>query len=72
MSIISSRAEYEAALKQGRLEFPPLPSYLNNSAECDHDFSFIIYCDGGDWDIARCTRCGEEKVVRCTFEDDYD
>ncbi len=72
MSIKSNKAEYEVALKQGRLKYPPLPSYPNKPTECNHNFSFIIYCDGGDWDIARCTKCGEEKVVRCTFDDDYD
>ena len=72
MSIMDSKLEYEAALKQGRLKYPPLPAYPNNPAQCNHDFSFIIYCDGGDWDIARCRCCGMEQVVHCTFDDDYD
>ena len=56
MSIMDSKLEYEAALKQGRLKYPPLPAYPNKPTQCNHDFSFIIYCDGGDWDIARCRR----------------
>jgi len=72
MSIVDSRSEYEAALRKGRLEYPPLAAYPNRPSECNHDFSFIIYCDGENWDIARCPRCGEERIVPCTFDDDYD
>lgn len=72
MSIMDNKLKYEAALRQGCLKYPPLSSYQNKSTECNHDFSFIIYCDGRDWDIARCRRCGMEKIVRCTFDEDYD
>lgn len=72
MSIRSSEAEYQAALKKAHEKYPPKASYPKKPDECCHDFSFIIYCDGGDWDIARCLHCGAEKVVRCTFDDDYD
>lgn len=72
MSIADNPVMYEAALRQTHAEFPHMESYRNSPSECNHDFSFIIYCDGGDWDIARCPRCGSERVVRCTFDDDYD
>lgn len=29
-----------------------------------------IYCKG-DWDITRCTNCGNERQVRCNFDEDY-
>lgn len=72
MSIADNPVLYKTALRQAHTEFPPLKSYRNKPSECNHNFSFIIYCDGGDWDIARCQRCGSEKIIRCTFDDDYD
>ncbi len=71
MSILDSKTEYETALKQAYQKYPPKLAYPNKPTECHHNFSFIIFCDGGDWDIARCCRCGKEKIVRCTFDDDY-
>lgn len=72
MSIMDSRAEYLKALEKAHLKYPHKIKYSNSQDTCNHNFSFIIYCDGGDWDIARCPRCGAEQIVRCTFDDDYD
>lgn len=71
MSIANNNAEYVAAIKQAHAEFPPRASYPFKPSECIHNYSLIIYCDGGDWDIARCRNCGNERVVRCSFDDDY-
>ncbi len=72
MSIADNKSQYEDALRKAHQKFPLKVSYSKKPNECWHDFSFIVYCDGGDWDIARCPYCGTEKVVRCTFDDDYD
>lgn len=64
--------EYKSALATAYKEFPPSKSYRNSPDECDHDFSFVIYCDGGTFDIARCRLCGTEKLTNCTFDEDYD
>lgn len=29
-----------------------------------------VYCDG-DWDVIECSRCGQQKRVPCTFDDEY-
>lgn len=71
MSIINDGLEYENALKKAHTDFPFLKKYPNTPNQCKHDFSFIVFCDGGNWDIARCRFCGEERVVTCTFDDDY-
>ncbi len=72
MSIANNKSQYEAALKKAHQKYPPKTSYPKKPSECNHDFSFIVYCDGNDLDIARCPYCGTETVVRCTFDDDYD
>lgn len=72
MSIANNTIHYEAALKQAHIKYPQKKSYKNKPSECSHNFNFIIYCDGGDWDIARCLKCGSEAVIPCTFDDDYD
>lgn len=72
MSILDNQLEYQKALEQAHKEFPHKLKYDHDPRDCVHNFSFIVFCDGGDYDIARCTRCGEEKIVRCTFDDDYD
>lgn len=72
MSIKNNQKEFEKALEKGNKEFPPPKmGYKYNPKDCVHDFSFCIYCDGCDWDIVRCYKCGETKVTRCTFDDDY-
>ncbi|WP_438396389.1 hypothetical protein [Caballeronia sp. DA-9] len=30
-----------------------------------------VACDGGDWDVVECSKCGKQKKVRCTFDDDF-
>ena len=72
MSIQDNRTEYLSALRDAETEFPHRSKYANDPRDCNHDFSFIVFCDGGDWDIARCLKCGAQKIVRCTFDDDYD
>lgn len=72
MSILDDKHAYMEALKKAQEEFPRRDHYERRPEDCDHNFNFIIFCDGGDWDIARCPHCGEETIVRCTFDDDYD
>ena len=72
MSILDDKKAYEAALEQAHKDFPPKDHYDVSPDECNHNYSFIVFCDGNDYDIARCPKCGDEKVVRCTFDDDYD
>ena len=36
---------------------------------CVHDW-WLTDCDGGDWDTLTCIKCGKEKTVRCSFDDD--
>lgn len=72
MSILNDKIAYEAALKKAHEDFPLKDHYENDPLHCNHNYNFIIFCDGGDYDIARCNKCGDETVVRCTFDDDYD
>ena len=72
MSIANNLEEFDAARNKARIKYPPMKLYPRKPCDCRHDFSFIIFCDGGDWDIARCRYCGLEKVIPCTFDDDYD
>ncbi len=72
MPIMDNKFQYEATLRKAHQEFPLKASYPKKPSECIHDFSFIVYCDSGDWDIARCRHCVTETVVRCTFDDDFD
>ena len=60
-----SNEEYELAHKS----FPRLPKYRNKPSECQHDFRFIIYCNGKT-DIVRCPKCGLEKEVPCSVVND--
>ena len=30
-----------------------------------------VQCDGGDWDVVECSKCGKQKTVPCTFDEDY-
>ena len=39
--------------------------------ECIHNgFWRCIVCDG-DKDVCECSRCGEQRVMSCNFDDDY-
>ena len=73
MSIRDNLNEFQAAMNEAHKEFPKWEKtkYTPQNCPC-HDFSFIIYCDSGEWDIARCRKCGKEIVVPCHFDDDYD
>lgn len=31
----------------------------------------VVECDGGDWDVVECSKCGKQYRARCTFDDDY-
>ena len=59
------------AYEQAHTEYPLLAKYKNKPTECQHNFDFVVYCNG-ERDIVRCCRCGYEKEVRCTFDDEYD
>ena len=74
MDIKNNTKDYEKALKQAHEEYPLiLAKYKVKQIECvPHDFSFCVFCDGGDWDIVRCLKCGKEIVCKCTFDEDYD
>ena len=61
-----SKEAYEKAHK----EFPLLAKYQNKPTECQHYFNFVVYCNG-ERDIVRCCRCGLEKEIRCSFEDEF-
>lgn len=72
MDIRNNKKDFEKALKQAHKEFPHILSkYKVRQEECVHDYSFCVFCDGGDYDIVRCLKCGAEVVQRCTFDDDY-
>ena len=60
------KATYDKAHK----EFPRFAEYQFDTSNCNHNFCFVVYCDG-ETDIVRCIKCGEEKEVPCTFDDDY-
>ena len=68
MNIKNNKDDYEKAIQQAHKEFP-LEKYKNKPDECDHNFSFCVFCDGGDYDIMRCLKCGSEIVTRCTFDE---
>lgn len=71
MSIMNSKAEYAAALEKAHKEFPLRSDYPNNQNSCDHNYNFVVFCDGSDWDIVRCQKCGHERICACNFDDDY-
>lgn len=31
----------------------------------------VVKCDGGDWDVVECSKCGKQRTQRCTFDDEY-
>ena len=73
MDIKSNKEDYKKALKKAHEEYPLMKGkYRNKPDECIHNYSFCVFCDGGDWDIMRCPKCGSERVMRCTFDDDFD
>lgn len=73
MDIKSNKEDYKKALKKAHEEYPLMKGkYRNKPDECDHNYSFCVFYDGGDWDIMRCPKCGSERVMRCTFDDDFD
>ncbi len=59
------------AYEKAHKEFPLAKSYPNKPEDCNHNFDFVVYCDG-ERDIVRCFKCGMEKEVRCSFDDEYD
>ena len=72
MDIKSNKEDYKKALKKAHEEYPLMKGkYRNKPDECNHNYSFCVFCDGGDWDIMRCPKCGSERVMRCTFDDVY-
>lgn len=52
-------------------EFPFSISYPNSQESCNHNFDFVVYCDG-ETDIVRCNKCGLEIETRCSFDDECD
>lgn len=72
MSIMNNKVEYEAALEKAHINFPLKSVYPNSQKSCNHNYNFVVFCGGGDWDIVRCQKCGSEIICRCDFDDDYD
>ncbi len=72
MPITDNRSEYNAALVKAHNDFPLKTTYPNSPERCNHNYNFVVFCDGGDWDIVRCQKCGSEKICACSFDDDYD
>lgn len=59
------------AYKKAHKEFPFAESYPYKQDNCNHNFNFVVYCNG-EKDIVRCTKCGKEKEIRCNFDNEYD
>ena len=57
--------------EQAHKEFPFATNYPNKPKQCYHDFSFVVYCNN-KIDIVRCMKCGCEKEVPCSFNDECD
>jgi Neuraminidase (sialidase) len=36
-----------------------------------HDMWRVVKCDGSKFDTVECSRCGKQKTVACTFDEDY-
>ena len=72
MSIMNNISERNAAFVKAHNDFPLKPAYPNSRKSCDHNYDFVVFCDGSDWDIVRCQKCGSEKICVCSFDDDYD
>ena len=70
-SIMYYGLDFGRAFEKAHLDYPFEQSYPNKPHHCNHEFSFVVFCDGGDWDIVRCQKCGEEVVTKCSFDDDY-
>lgn len=30
----------------------------------------VVKCDGGDWDVLECSKCGKQWEGRCNFDED--
>lgn len=71
MSIRSNKIEYAAALEKAHKDFPFEDHYPYRPHLCNHIYGFVVFCDGGNWDIVRCQKCGSEKICPCTFDDEY-
>ena len=57
---MNNEAEYRAALEIAHREFPPWKNMKYTPATCPcHDYSFVVFCDGSDWDI-----CEAEAVMQ--------
>ena len=59
--------DYEKAHK----EYPFSAKYKNTPMNCNHNYSFVVFCNNVR-DIIRCQKCGSEIERRCNFDDDYD
>lgn len=71
MSIRDNEEELKKALEKAHNEYPHKKMYPFKKENCDHNYNFIVYCDG-NYDICRCYKCGDEKVSRCNFDEEYD
>lgn len=38
-----------------------------NAGQCVHTWR-VIACDGTEEDVVECSRCGRQRVVKCTFD----
>jgi NAD-dependent SIR2 family protein deacetylase len=69
--MFQTESEFEKALEKAHAEFPLAENYPHTPDDGHiHAHDFVVYCHGGT-DIVRCQKCGHEKQVPCTFDDDY-
>lgn len=59
------------AYEQAHKEYPFDKIYPCKQENCNHIFSFVVYCNGST-DIVRCNKCGKEIETSCNFDDEYD
>ena len=72
MSIQDSFAQRARAFATAHRDFPFKSPYPYKPEACNHEYSFVVFCDGGDYDIVRCQKCGAETICVCDFDDEYD
>lgn len=56
--------------EQAHKEYPFNKMYPNKQEKCNHNFSFVVFCNGTT-DIVRCNKCGKEIERSCDFDDEY-
>ena len=67
MSILNDKQKLEKALEKAHKKYPIFQRmYPVSKEKCCHNYSFVVYCDE-NYDIRRCTKCGDEQVFNCNF-----